>query len=53
MLEKIKTRDKEHIGVSVFGSGKPVVLLHGFGMESRYSIQSLCQSVGKPNGKIT
>jgi len=35
MIEKIKMRDREYLYVRVIGKGKPVVLLHGFGMESK------------------
>jgi pimeloyl-ACP methyl ester carboxylesterase len=47
MLEKIPTRDKENIGVRVFGSGKPVILLHGFGMESRHWIPFILPLMGR------
>ena len=47
MLEKISTRDKEHIYVRVFGRGKPVVLLHGFGMESRHWLPFIWPLTGK------
>jgi len=47
MFENIPTRDKEHIGVRVFGCGKPVILLHGFGMESRHWIPFILPLTGK------
>jgi len=36
MIEKIKMRDGEHLSVRIIGKGKPVMLLHGFGMESSH-----------------
>jgi len=47
MIKKIPTRDKEYIGVRVMGRGKPVILLHGFGMESRHWIPFILPLTGK------
>ena len=38
MFDMIKMRDGEKICVRVIGKGKPVVLLHGFGMDSKHWI---------------
>jgi len=47
MIKQIPTRDKTHIGVRICGCGKPVVLLHGFGMESRHWLPFLLPLTGK------
>jgi pimeloyl-ACP methyl ester carboxylesterase len=47
MLETIPTRDNKHIHVRKIGYGKPVVLLHGFGMESRHWIPFILPLINK------
>jgi len=47
MLERVSTRDHTSLGVRVLGTGKPVVLMHGFGMESHQWIPFILPLIGR------
>ncbi len=47
MSIKVPVRDGQKIGVRVIGRGKPVILLHGFGSESRHWLPNILPFIHK------
>lgn len=41
MLHKVRLRDGQQLAVRVLGKGQPVILLHGFGSESRHWLPNI------------
>lgn len=41
MLHKVLLRDGQHLSVRLLGKGQPIILLHGFGSESRHWLPNI------------